>query len=202
MSLYLQGLAIGLAYVAPIGMQNLFVINAALTQPRRRLAPIVLVVIFFDIALMLACFFGIGALVERLPLLQTIVLAAGGLVVSWIGVGLIRERPSMDQSVDMDIPLARIAAKAFVVTWLNPQALIDGTLLYGSFRVGHPGADSTLLVLGPATASCLWFSGVTLLISLFSARFNDRILRIINIVCGSVILVYGLRLILQFIQSV
>lgn len=202
MGLYLQGLAIGLAYVAPIGMQNLFVINAALTQPRRRLAPIVLVVIFFDIALMLACFFGIGALVERLPLLQTIVLAAGGLVVSWIGVGLIRERPSMDQSVDMDIPLARIAAKAFVVTWLNPQALIDGTLLYGSFRVGHPGADSTLLVLGSATASCLWFSGVTLLISLFSARFNDRILRIINIVCGSVILVYGLRLILQFIQSV
>lgn len=202
MGLYLQGLAIGLAYVAPIGMQNLFVINAALTQPRRRLAPIVLVVIFFDIALMLACFFGIGALVERLPLLQTIVLAAGGLVVSWIGVGLIRERPSMDQSVDMDIPLARIAAKAFVVTWLNPQALIDGTLLYGSFRVGHPGADSTLLVLGSATASCLWFSGVTLLISLFSARFNDRVLRIINIVCGSVILVYGLRLILQFIQSV
>ena len=33
---FLQGLTIGLAYVAPIGMQNLFVINAALTQPRRR----------------------------------------------------------------------------------------------------------------------------------------------------------------------
>ena len=201
MSLYLQGLAIGLAYVAPIGMQNLFVIDAALTQPRRRLVPITLIVIFFDVALMLACFFGIGALVERLPLLQTIVLAAGGLVVCWIGVGLIRERPSMDQSVNMDIPLYRIAAKAFVVTWLNPQALIDGTLLYGSFRVGHPGADSTLLVLGSATASCLWFTGVTLLISLFSARFNDRHLRIINVVCGSVILVYGLRLLLQFIQS-
>lgn len=201
MSLYLQGLAIGLAYVAPIGMQNLFVIDAALTQPRRRLVPITLIVIFFDVALMLACFFGIGALVERLPLLQTIVLAAGGLVVCWIGVGLIRERPSMDQSVNMDIPLYRIAAKAFAVTWINPQALIDGTLLYGSFRVGHPGADSTLLVLGSATASCLWFTGVTLLISLFSARFNDRHLRIINVVCGSVILVYGLRLLLQFIQS-
>lgn len=202
MGLYLQGLAIGLAYVAPIGMQNLFVINAALTQPRRRLVPIVLIVIFFDVSLLLACFFGIGALVERLPLLQTIVLAAGGLVVSWIGVGLIRERPSMDQSVDMDIPLTKIAAKAFVVTWINPQALIDGTLLYGSFRVGHPGADSTLLVLGSATASCLWFSGVTLLISCFSARFSDRHLRIINVVCGSVILLYGLRLILQFIRSV
>lgn len=202
MGLYLQGLAIGLAYVAPIGMQNLFVINAALTQPRRRLVPIVLIVIFFDVSLLLACFFGIGALVERFSLLQAIVLAAGGVVVSWIGVGLIRERPSMDRSVDLDIPLSKIAAKAFAVTWINPQALIDGTLLFGSFRVGHPGGDSTLLVLGSATASCLWFSGVTLLISVFSARFNDRVLRLINVVCGSVILIYGLRLILQFLRSI
>ena len=202
MGLYLQGLAIGLAYVAPIGMQNLFVINAALTQSRRRLVRIVLIVIFFDVSLLLACFFGIGALVKQFIWLQTIVLAAGGVVVSWIGVGLIRERPSMDRSVDLDIPLPKIAAKAFAVTWINPQALIDGTLLFGSFSVGHPGGDSTLLVLGAATASCLWFSGVTLLISVFSARFNDRVLRLINVVCGSVILIYGLRLILQFLRSI
>ena len=31
---YLQGLSLGLAYVAPIGVQNLFVINAGLSQPR------------------------------------------------------------------------------------------------------------------------------------------------------------------------
>ncbi len=30
MGLYFQGLTMGLAYVAPIGMQNLFVINSAL----------------------------------------------------------------------------------------------------------------------------------------------------------------------------
>lgn len=202
MGLYLQGLAIGLAYVAPIGMQNLFVINAALTQPRRRLLLITLIVIFFDVSLLLACFFGIGTLVEQFAWLQMAVLLAGGAVVSWIGVGLLREKPSMGQSVDMDIPLSRIASKAFVVTWLNPQALIDGTLLYGSFRIGHPGADGTLLVLGSATASCLWFSGVTFLISCFSARFNDRVLRIINVVCGSVMLIYGLRLVLQFFQRI
>ncbi len=36
MNIFLQGLTMGLAYVAPIGLQNLFVINSALTQPRRR----------------------------------------------------------------------------------------------------------------------------------------------------------------------
>ena len=40
------------------------------------------------------------------------------------------------------------------------------------------------------------------MISVFSARFNDRVLRLINVVCGSVILIYGLRLILQFLRSI
>lgn len=201
MRLYLQGLAIGLAYVAPIGMQNLFVINAALSQPRRRSFLIALIVTFFDVSLLLACFFGVGALVERFAWLQMAALGIGGVVVSWIGVSLLRARPSMNHSVDMDIPIPKIAIRAFVVTWLNPQALLDGTLLYGSFRVGHSGTDSTLLVLGSVTASCLWFSGITFLTSCFSTRFNDWVLRIINLVCGSVILLYGLRLVVQLLQK-
>ena len=90
---FLQGLTIGLAYVAPIGMQNLFVINAALTQPRRRALLTALIVVFFDVTLALACFFGVGALMEHFAWLQRIVLLAGGAVVMWIGVGLLREKP-------------------------------------------------------------------------------------------------------------
>lgn len=36
MNIFLLGLTMGLAYVAPIGMQNLFVINSALTNKRKR----------------------------------------------------------------------------------------------------------------------------------------------------------------------
>lgn len=61
MSYFFQGLTMGLAYVAPIGLQNLFVINSALTQSRHRAFLTALIVIFFDISLALACFFGIGA---------------------------------------------------------------------------------------------------------------------------------------------
>ena len=62
---YLQGLSLGLAYVAPIGVQNLFVINAGLSQPRAAAYRTALIVIFFDVTLALAGFFGIGALIER-----------------------------------------------------------------------------------------------------------------------------------------
>ena len=103
--------------------------------------------------------------------------------------------------MDVSIPLPRLAAKAFVVTWINPQALIDGTMLFGSFRAGNPGAVASQLMLGSASASCLWFLGITILISFFSAKFNDKILRVINIVCGLIIIFYGAKLLLQFFQT-
>lgn len=87
MHIYLQGLTMGLAYVAPIGLQNLFVINSALTQKRSRVYLTALIVIFFDITLGLACFLGAGALMQALPWLQKVILAAGSLIVIWIGIG-------------------------------------------------------------------------------------------------------------------
>lgn len=36
MKYLLQGFTMGLAYVAPIGLQNLFVINTALTQKKKQ----------------------------------------------------------------------------------------------------------------------------------------------------------------------
>lgn len=199
---YLTGLGIGLAYVAPIGMQNLFVINSALTQPRHKALLTALIVVFFDVTLALACFFGIGALMEHFTWLQMVILLVGGGIVIWIGIGLLRDKPTMDNNVDVNISLPRVAAKACVVTWFNPQAIIDGTMLFGGFRAGNPGAVSTQLILGSSTASFLWFFGITVLISLFSARFNDKILRFINVVCGIVIIFYGCKLIWQFFQMV
>lgn len=63
-SIYLQGLSLGLAYVAPIGMQNLFVINSAMSQKLRCATATALIVIFWDISLGIACFLGAGALME------------------------------------------------------------------------------------------------------------------------------------------
>ncbi len=200
MSPFVQGLAIGLAYVAPIGMQNLFVINAALTQPRPKAALTALIVIFFDVTLALACFFGVGALIERFAWLQFPLLLIGGGVVVWIGIGLLREKPTMRSGRDVDMPLSQVAVKACVVTWFNPQALIDGTMLFGGFRASHPGSASLQLIFGSSAASLLWFLGITVLISCFSARFSDKLLRLINMVCGTVILFYGVRLILRFFQ--
>ncbi|MFQ9410216.1 MAG: hypothetical protein ACLR1T_03065 [Evtepia gabavorous] len=46
MPYFVQGLTMGLAYVAPIGVQNLFVIHSALAHPRRRALATAGIVIF------------------------------------------------------------------------------------------------------------------------------------------------------------
>ena len=103
---YFQGLLMGLAYVAPIGVQNLFVINTALTQPRKRAILTALIVVFFDVTLAFACFFGAGAIMERLPILRQVILFVGSLIVFWIGIGLLRSKATMDTSTKVDLPLS------------------------------------------------------------------------------------------------
>ena len=200
MNIYLQGLTMGLAYVAPIGLQNLFVINTALTQKRGRVFLTALIVIFFDITLGLACFWGVGALMQALPWLQKAILAVGSLIVIWIGIGLLRSKATMDTSTNVNLPLWKVITSACVVTWFNPQAIIDGTMMLGAFRASLPTGTDAFFIGGFASASVTWFLGISALISLFSARFNDKILTIINKVCGVVIIFYGCKLLWNFVQ--
>ena len=202
MEIYLQGLTMGLAYVAPIGLQNLFVINTALTQPRKRVYATALIVIFFDVTLGLACFFGIGAVMSASPWLEMAILLVGSLIVIWIGQGLIRSKDTLDTSTEVNIPIAKVVTTACVVTWFNPQALIDGSMMLGAFKATLPEGTDFFFVGGFASASVIWFLGISALISLFSAKITDKLLRIINTVCGIVIIFYGLKLLWSFIQMV
>lgn len=202
MDIYLQGLTMGLAYVAPIGLQNLFVINTALTQPKARVYLTALIVVFFDVTLGMACFFGVGAIMQASPLLEMGILLVGSLIVIWIGISLMRDKSTMDTSTKVDITIVKVATTACVVTWFNPQALIDGSMMLGAFKATLPAGTDLFFVSGFASASVLWFFGISTVISLFSAKITDKALRVINVVCGAVIIFYGLKLFWSFVQMV
>ena len=200
MNIYLQGLTMGLAYVAPIGLQNLFVINSALTQRRSRVYLTALIVILWDVSLGVSCFLGAGALMQAVPWLQKVILGLGSLIVIWIGIGLLRSKASLEGGKDVNVPVWKLFTTAFVVTWFNPQAIIDVSLLLGSFRVALPPEESGLFLWGVVCASCLWFLSLTTISSLFKNRFTPRLLRIINLVCGLVIFFYGVKLGWSFVE--
>lgn len=199
-NIFLQGLTMGLAYVAPIGMQNLFVINSALTNKRKRALLTALIVIFFDITLSLACFFGIGTIMQKFKWLQMVILCVGSLIVIYIGISLLRAKT---QDLEKDQPtmsIKKTISSACVVTWFNPQAIIDGTMMLGAFHVTLAAGQETPFITGVACASFSWFIGLTFLISLISSKFNAKVMRWINIVCGVIIIGYGIKLFVSFVQ--
>ena len=199
---FLQGLTMGLAYVAPIGMQNLFVINTAIAQGRKRAYLTALIIIFFDITLALACFFGIGALIQSSKIIEMVVLLVGSIVVVWIGIGLLRDKGELGKGTDVNIPLLKVLSTACVVTWFNPQAIIDGSLLIGATRATLPEGVDLQFILGFMAASFIWFIGLTTVTSFFKAKITPKVLRIINVVCGLIIIFYGCKLGYSFIIKI
>ena len=65
---------------------------------------------------------------QAVPWLRKVILAIGSLIVIWIGVGLLRSKASLEGGKDVKVPVGQLLSSAFVVTWLNPQAIIDDML--------------------------------------------------------------------------
>ncbi len=202
-SALIQGVLLGLAWDAPIGTQNLYVINAALRGRPWRAYATAWTTVALDITLALACFLGVGALIERVPLARAAFLLGGSLAVSAIGWRLLRTPVAATPgNAGEDTAYWQIAAACFVGTWCNPQAIIDGSLLLGGVRAALPAGAAPWFLLGVCVASFTWFTAlatVTLAARRRLAGPRPGLLRAINAACGAVILVYGLRLAWAFL---
>lgn len=201
MEYYLQGFILGLAYVAPIGMQNLYVINTSLSTGLKQSLLLAWIVVFFDITLAAGCFFGIGYLLEQFLWLQMLLLAAGGIAVIKIGYELLISSPAADNSRIASSWLNAVKS-ACIVTWFNPQAILDGTLLLGGMKAALPAAAGEYFIAGVCSASCLWFTGLAVLVSLVKASFNEKVLFYINRICGIVIMFYGGKLLYHLLDII
>ena len=200
----IQGLLLGFAYVAPIGTQNIFVINTAIRKSRLKAYQVAFITIFFDISLALSCFLGVGALMERFNLLKMLVLLLGSIAVIYIGIGLVKQVPQIqsEETVDVNKSFIKIIWTCFAVTWLNPQAIIDGSLLLGGIRASLPVEMSSYFILGVCLASFTWFTTLATIISLLKSKFNVKVIRIINLICGVIIILYGFKLAYSFVKLV
>lgn len=192
----------GLAYLAPIGMQNLFVINSALNDSRKRAFLTAIIVACFDISLSASCFYGIGSIMEKYDFVKLAILLIGSIVVIKIGISLLKSRAEKVKRECSSMPIGKTITSACVVTWFNPQAIIDGTMMLGAFHVTLLSSQALPFMSGIISASFLWFTGLIFVISLFSKIFrgnnSSKVMAVVNRVCGTVIIIYGLNLLKVF----
>lgn len=202
MLIVLKGFLIGLAFVAPIGMQNIFMFNNALSNKLGRALQIALIIWFFDATLALAMFYGVGGLLTAFDWLEILVMLIGGTLVMWIGWTIIRDAREVTFSAQSaPITMQKALITAFIVVWGNPQALIDGSLMLGALRGTLQPGQEQLFIFGVVLASGLWFVGMSLLVNAFRQRLSTGLLRVINYASGAVVLIYGAYLIVSDVQE-
>ena len=102
----------------------------------------------------------------------------------------------------MDKSLIKIIWACFAVTWLNPQAIIDGSLLLGGMRATLPVDMGVYFIIGVCAASFIWFTSLATIVSIFKGKFNIVVIRIINVVCGVIIILYGFKLAYSFVKLI
>ena len=201
--IYLRGILVGFAFVAPIGMQNIYMFNNALSNKMSKALLYNFLVWFCDALFSFAAFYGIGALISANEIVKIIVMLVGGALTSYIGFNIIRSaKQTAIGSDSKKQTLKQALMTALIVSWGNPQAMIDGTMMLGASRATLTFEQSILFITGVVTASFIWDHGITIGFNLLRDKLPKKFLLAIKLISGIIVAVYGLYLILTGITEI
>ncbi len=197
----LQGMLIGFAYSAPIGMQNLYIFNNALSNRLSKAFLYASVIWLVDAVFSLIAFLGVGTLIMQNDFIKLSVMLIGGLIVSYLGGTIIRTANAVQlNTIEQATTLGKVFVTALVLSFGNPQALIDGSLMLGALRGTLADREVMPFYGGVILATAIWFTGITLAFNILRDRLSKRFLVWINLISGFIVLLYGLHLILEFMK--
>ena len=87
-----------------------------------------------------------------------------------------------------------IVTTAFAVAWLNPQALIDVTMMFGAVKASIPEESSIYFLLGYIVSAFAWFGALSTIIHKLAKRIKISNSYGSNRICGLILFGYGAKL--------
>lgn len=178
---YIQGLSMGGGLIIAIGAQNAFVLTQGVR--RNHALAVALVCIACDMVLITLGVTGVGAVVASSPVLTLAAAWGGAAFLGWYGLGAFRSAwrgGLMEADAESGETLRRTLLLTLAVTLLNPHVYLDTVVLMGSVSGRFPAPDRYGFGLGAATASTIWFLGLSLggrlLAPVFSRPVTWRVL--------------------------
>jgi L-lysine exporter family protein LysE/ArgO len=157
----IAGFALGGGLIVAIGAQNAFVIRQGVLNSH--VFWICLFCSVSDAVLIWSGTYGLGVILQQLPILIPIMTYGGAAFLVWYGVKAVR-RVLNPQSVaeegkttsSLFVALGTCAA----LTWLNPHVYLDTVILVGSIANARPSGEQAPFALGASLASFLWFFAI------------------------------------------
>ncbi len=199
-SILAQGFTLGLAYAMPIGAQNLFVINSASQGTMKDSLKTALIFAAMDISLGIACIVGVGQAIQSHDLVRLAVGGIGSAFLLFIGYKLLVKKVSSNTE---HVPtFARSVWKsAFLLTWCNPHAIIDGSVLLGGYQSSFSLLETYFFAGGLALASSAWFLSISIMVNRFKTSVTNRMMTNINRLCGVAMIIFGVRLAISLVSE-
>jgi L-lysine exporter family protein LysE/ArgO len=194
----LFGLLTGLSLIVAIGAQNAFVLRAGIGGRNRIVFPIVLVCALSDAVLILAGVAGIGALIQRAPVVLIIVriVGAGFLIVYGLLAARRVFRPrKLDAADGGALTVSAAILTALALTWLNPHVYLDTLILLGSIANQQGPHARWWWAGGAILGSFVWFSALGFgarLLRPFFAR--PRSWQILDAIIAVIMIAIGIRI--------
>jgi threonine efflux protein len=142
--------------------------------------------------------FGLKAVFVASPWLYSVVRLAGAIYLAWLGLKLLRSRPTplMEFGVNRAIlPLRTSFVRGFVSNITNPKTLVYFSSVFGTFMPPDAG-PATVLAVVLITWICNfgWYGGLTVLLSSVAARrIYSRAALVIDRIAGLAMILFGLK---------
>lgn len=151
------GVLLGLALIVPLGQQNVFVISQGVTVGLPRALLAVTGAAGCDSILILLGAGGASALLDRVPGLRPALLAAGSLLLVYLGVRSLRTGVVVDRLSETVIRPRQVFARTAAVSLLNPHAILDTVGVLGTAIAAQPAEARVFFGAGTVLASWVWF---------------------------------------------
>lgn len=158
LSPFLSGFLIGGGLIVAIGAQNAFVLRQGIR--REHVFVLALTCSLADALLIILGVAGLGALIQRFPVLLAAVTLFGIAFLLWYGWNAARRAlnpAAMEVGEGGPIPLGTALRTCLALTFLNPHVYLDTVILVGALAAPYSGTARLAYTIGAITASFAWF---------------------------------------------
>jgi threonine/homoserine/homoserine lactone efflux protein len=204
LQLVLVGVGIGVLMAAPIGPVNVLVIQRAVAGGFWAGLAAGIGAVIGDGMLAAIAAFSVTAISDAIHAYSGWIQLIGGVLLIAFGLALLFTRPALTIPVGQKSHLLEhtgIIPQTFFLTVTNPGAILGMAAMIGGLGSLIGGLttylEALLLVAAVMGGSLLWWLGLSELIATIRHKLTENRLKLINRIAGTVLIAFGLILLLD-----
>lgn len=199
MTAFIHGICLAIGLILPLGVQNLFIFQQGVVQPRfRYVLPAVLTAALCDTLLILCAVHGVSMFLFKFSMLKFITIGAGVIVLFYMGYLTWQSNATRSSFQCMQaFSTKKQIAFAISVSFLNPNAIFDILGVIGTSSAQYEGSEKMIFATACVLVSWIWFFSLAIIGRVLGEYKNiDRLMVLLNKI--SAVLIWGMAFVLLY----